>query len=106
MSFVPDDWFVRQDVVEELNSKILDIASYILDHNGRQFLSDDDDEVSDALSDAVLKFIDMTTMTEDETRYILDNVFNYCCIGFAARHGLLKEDPNGRIVLPKEIENI
>lgn len=106
MSFVLDDWFVRQHIVDELNEKVVDIAGYILDNHGPEFFGTDEDVASNVLSESTIRFIDMSDMTRDECHYVLDNVYTYCCIGFAYRHGLLKEDPQGKIHLHKGIENI
>jgi hypothetical protein len=106
MSFLPEEWYVRESVRKELNAKILDIVSYALDTFGDQFLSNDDEVASDVLAMSTMEYVDMSQFTEDEAAYALEHIYYYCCIGFAHRHGLLKEDPNGHLVLPKSIKNL
>jgi hypothetical protein len=106
MSYVSEEWFVREPIRQELNSKIVDISSYILDTYGDDVLLDDLEAASDAVVEGSMRFMDVQEMTEDELEFMVDQVLHYCVIGYAIRKGILREDKNGNIVLPSGVSEI
>lgn len=105
MSLIPNEWFVRESVTNLMNEKVLDIASDILDNYVEEFFSDDDDEVAEVLAAACVRHVDVSDMTHEEMEYMLKYARTYCALGHAMRCGVLVQDDNGNIMLPKHIED-
>ena len=101
MSFVPDDWFVRESVTKELNEKIVAISGYVIDNYEDEFIHGDAENAADIVLNAIDQFMDTAEMTQDEMQYVVKNSIDYCAIGYCIRHGVLVETEDGNILLPK-----
>lgn len=91
---VSTDWFVRECIEQTLSEQIDNIVKYIMQND----IDYSDDEAG--LVDALMEFLDLSTVTEDEFRYIVDNVQICASLEELVKSGYVQKTDDGRYKTP------
>ena len=91
---------IRDKVSENLLDYVIPIVNCILD-SGCKWYSDDDLSASQIV-ECIHARIDYSDYTSDEFEYLLRWILYLCGIKYAYSMGLLKEDNDGHIYIPKD----
>jgi len=98
-----DDLIVRDRVVKDIRSKILDVTNCILEQ-GCKFWQDDD-KSAEEIAGCLVHHLDISEWTEDEFEYAVRVVNFFCALKLAHINGLLKKDEDGTINIPHDWED-
>ncbi len=96
------DLIVRDWVVEDIRSKVLDVTDCIV-NQGCKFWQGDD-QSAEEIADCLINHLDVSQWTNDEFEYAVRVTNFYCALKFAYLNGLLQKDERGRLGVPAQWE--
>jgi len=96
------DLIVRDWVVKDIRSKVLDVTDCILEQ-GCKFWQDDD-QSAEEIADCLVNHLEISEWTDDEFEYAVRVINFFCALKFAYINGLLQEDNQGTLNVPARWE--
>ena len=91
---------IRDKINEDLLESVIPTVDCILDSGCKWY--DNDDESANKIVECIYEHVNYSDYTSDEFEYVLRWIIYLCGLKYAYLMGLLKEDKNGNILIPKD----